>query len=695
MYNRIRSLLLLAMGAGFSTSSIAQTDSLPSSFNLGRVTLQKDFTQAITIKGEQLERMPFTNLTEALAAWLYGTYSNNATLVYVIDGMLANDVNAYSVYDIEEVSLIQNALVQVNGANRQQQLVVIKTRKGGVAKQGLMVAGQSFLVQPQMPPKYLGAENKTSSAFYHQYQLSAYQRRNNIQYGLSANYQRDVLPLFKDPGLDVHIPTNLHRFRFNGWVTAQLGKAHDLTLAFNYAPQTSRADYTRLYTGPGTYVQTHSTTADDKLYSLYPSLRLRSRFFKGFTNELGASYLKSKITDDFNSRVNNPQPPPSIANSQNLYKETIQNVVISDQLNYLLALGDWHIDPAFNFQFRYVKYDESQQVRTSNSSVPGFNLITNASWAEYRSYLLTPSVNVYYKNIFNLQGGLLANASKGIPDRIKKTFPFGSMSLDVLKLVDQQQRHSLRIFGSYAATYPVGDLSYKMDDFSSNLGTKDYVPSFAFGSTLNPMVYNIGRDSTYWIWQAGASFRLAGDRLGIDYNFERRNYSTEVLTQAAAGPGSFYIILLPGITSSTHHIRITSQVLATKDFNWFTGVTVTSIKNKSTLDNPQQFTYTYNGVGDFDSDKTSWTGGWVNRFTWKRLTAGTNLLYDLRQQRIFNSYSKANIVALQNAYVGYKLSVLKKVKDLEVYADCRNIAQHDRVRLETRKYWGLGFKATL
>ncbi len=59
-------------------------------------------------------RMPFANLSDALAAWFYGAYTQPVDLQYVVDGNPVSDVNSYSVYDIEEVVLVENAAALVN-----------------------------------------------------------------------------------------------------------------------------------------------------------------------------------------------------------------------------------------------------------------------------------------------------------------------------------------------------------------------------------------------------------------------------------------------------------------------------------------------------------------------------------------------------------------------------------------------------
>src|SRR5579871_5233248 len=86
----------------------AQQDS--SRYDIGYTTLNASFTQHLTIRGEELQKMPFVNLADAVRAWLYGKYTQPATVAYVVDGNPVIDANIYPIYDIEEVTLINNAV---------------------------------------------------------------------------------------------------------------------------------------------------------------------------------------------------------------------------------------------------------------------------------------------------------------------------------------------------------------------------------------------------------------------------------------------------------------------------------------------------------------------------------------------------------------------------------------------------------
>lgn len=684
MYNPAKLLLAIATTACFSYSAYTQTDTSATDLDLGRIKLKKDFTQSITIKGEHLEKMPFTSLSEAINAWSYGYYASKGNTVYVVDGIMVNDVNAWSVYDIEEVTIVQNALVQVNGANRQQQLVLVTTHKAGAAKQGFTVAGQSFLVKgdPQSTP--FNPSSSTETNFFHQYHVSAYRKEKNIQYGLSANYLRDVNPPVKDPARKYDVPENYDRFRLNAWLNAKLGSAHDLSVRMNLVPQVGDMDNT-FSNGIGGGSISTQYTQHNKQTTLNPTITLRSRFLQGFTNEFTASYASSKVKGSGGSRlINSPMGDYYIERKTT---GKMQQVLLTDQVSYHASLNDnWHIEASVNFMFRYSKDKfEFSTTEYNNGNISAFNMSTFN--LEGRIYLLTPSVNLYYKNSFNIQGGLLVNLSKTYGQKIKKVLPFVTTSIDVLRLTNPGNPTSLKFFGSYAQTNYTGDRTITLADYDINMNT-------IFGLIPTSGVYpgTIAPDQSYWIWQAGSRFSILNNLLSVNYQFERRDFAAEVFIPSPMGN---YTLVYPNITSSAHHVDITATVLNKNSLHWLTGINASSIKSKTK--EPLTMYYAHNVTGDLNSDKTSWTGGWVNRFSWKQLSAGIDLVYYFNPDQLptIPGDSKVDALSLQNVYVGYQLN-LKRTKGLELYADCRNLKQDKDFKITgTRKYYGLGFKANL
>jgi hypothetical protein len=675
MPKALKPLLTVAAAFCLLHNAYSQTDTSNNELNLGRVKLQKDFTQSITIKGEQLEKMPFTNLSEAINAWTYGYFVNQANVVYVIDGIVINDVNAYSVYDIKEVTLVQNALTQVNGANRQQLLAVVTTRNGGGGEQGITVAGQSFQVKTNWRNVYAFPVSSDKN-YFHQYHLAARLNKKNIQMGVSANYLRDVDPELNIAGHTTHKPTNYDRFRLNGWITARLGNAHELSVKVNAAPQVADQEQTINASGASFYLKGHGTQM-----AFNPIISLRSKLSQGFTNEFTASYASLKRKGE--SENNSTQPTELRTEKVDVTYKTKQ-VLLMDQITYHASLDDnWSLEPSVNVMFRYLENDNKALVTmaTNGSSIT----VNNFTYAqEGRAFLVTPSLNLYYKNIFNVQGGLLTNLSKTYGQKVKRLLPFASTSIDVLRLMQPANQTSLKLFASYAQNSNVGDNAIRMDEQPGGIA---FSTPIVGGPVFTPGI----PEGAYWTWQTGTRLGLWDNLVTLNYFYERRNFTSEIYLVTPTG----YTVLYPDITSNTHHINLMVKVAQKNSFNWTTGINATSIRSESK--EPFNFSIVNVVTGDFNSGRTTWTGGWVNRLSWKHFTAGLDLVYYFNPDQYPSMFSDSRVdaVSLQNVYIGYQFN-LKGAKGLEVYADSRNLHQDKEFILTSpQQYYGLGFKATL
>jgi hypothetical protein len=672
MYKTLLYLLALSATISFSQIASAQTSlSDTTSIDLGRLQLKKEFTQSITIKGEDLERMPFTSLNEAINSWTYGLFTNLGTFTYVIDGNLLNDVNAYSIHDIKEITLVQNALVQINGADRQQQLVLITTRKGSGGKQGLTVSGQSFQTNRQ---KSEGQES--NNTFFHQYNVAAWKNWNKVQIGVSVNYLRDKTPTLKNI---TSINYKLDRYRITAWMNAQLGSNNELYVQLNTAPANGNGD---------AITSNSKSEFDQENFSFNPIIGLRSRFLKGFSNDISVAYMTKKDESQIDQAIF--LAPPTINLLSNESEAKTEVVLIRENLRYSATVNNWRIEPAINLTFRYrkskVTTSSMQQSGVGGPILGGPNppsYTFSETKLEGRLYLLTPSLSLSYKSIFNLQGGLLANISSTNGKKINRVFPFVSTTINVLPPTGAQAT-SLQVFGSYAKTDYFGDGASTIEQ----LNTGGPISSPIGPTTQFP-------DSSYSNWQAGTRIGFLHNRLSVGYNFEKRDYTQAVVIQAPFGSGWLNVINYPEFRSTSHHINVNAAILQTTNLQWRTGLTVSHVK--TTMIFPANSTFP-NVKGD-DANSKAWTGGWVNRLTYGRFSAGLDLLYNFnKDQQLFTSQeTKVNAITVQNVYVGYRFNI-KGIEGLELYAATRNLAQHYNSQYWLgggQQYYGLGFKADL
>jgi hypothetical protein len=694
----------------FATKVHAQVDT--TDLDLGHILLKKDFTQSITVKGDDLQKMPFENLSDAINVWFYGNYTNAATVVYVIDGNLANDVNAYSIYDIDEVTLVQNAISKLNGAVGPQQLILIKTKRAKSKGVGITAAGQANvsslytnnILNTSTNNNTYQTGQKTTTTVYQQYYLSAYKNTGTLNFGISADYMHDALPVITQTGITYSTPQKLDRFKFNGYFTAKLG-ASVLDITGGYVPQVYNYDEQNKQNTQ--YQADINDNAKEHIWN--SAIKLTTPILPGFTNVLHGDYnyygehFQSSELDIYSN-----------GNSNNEYNYTVDDhdIVLYDNLSYEVKFGNWSLEPAVNLTFRTFRDSSTDKGTTLDSYGDPIGYSSFVSGDHEHRFLLTPSVNLYYKSYFNIQAGIMDNlATIGeyypIDPKYKKVLPFVTASADVTKLVDPNSSFTVKLFGSYSLAGFTTDNFNLFPNLSSysvqlpvlgslnNSLTSSYYP-------YNGSLYNYNgqyavqapnTDKTFKTISAGLSVSPLKSGLTINYFFEKANYISAVYEYAPAyGNGVESLLEFDNTNSILNSLTVNYNLVNTSAFNWQTNLSATMLK--------QSYTVFYGPTPNIGSGV--WTGGWANRIKYHNLFAGADLLYQIGEKVYTQSYysstvsvTKVNSFSLQNLYVGYTIKTAY-FKDLELFANGRNIFQNQKEDItDSRKYYGLGFRLSL
>lgn len=701
MKHSLLSLSICSLFLLFTVNVLAQTDT--DLLDLGRVQVHKKFTQHISIKGGDLEKFPAANLSEALNVWLYGTFSNKNTLVYVIDGNITTDVNVYSVYDIEEVTFIQNAMVQLNGVVQNAQMAYIKTRRNQPGKSGVTVAAQTNMVERRLLyPEDKQAEetnnDKTSDlSLFHRYYISAYKNTNRSKFGISAAYLKDVFPEPESEKIEVVKQPTLGRLNFNGYANAEIGKSSNLDIYLNYAPQRIKEEQNWNSNDADVVQNTKHKTG-----VINTGIKFKNKFSTAISNTLNFEYGNYNQDDYDGSRsVFSNSAYNYYSTSDKSLRQTANNFLLRDNFVYNKSFSGWTIEPSLNFSFRYRnwhKKDSLAQLSYSNGANTGYSYSWSAYKAYTRVYLLTPSINFHYKDLFNIQGGLVVNLSESGGTDIERRFPFISSSVDVVRLIDRNSKTGLRLFGSYAQTGSFADdlnLAANLDD---DFHASDvYIPLVFDGSMLFPN----DPDEKYKNIQAGADLILF-DRVILSYSYNQREFSSAVLqylySPSYPSSPSFRYVPAKGEMKS-HAIRLGGDILSNNKFKWNTSASITTVFN--TVDNSEEFgigylfiNNTYVGINQIQG-KRVWSGGWANRLSLNSFTAEVDLLTKFRGTISNGGYSSGiyNSVMLQNLSVGYRIPS-SRLQGLEVYLNSRNLIRNNKQNItDGRRYFGFGFKA--
>ena len=686
----------------------AQRDS--SKIDIGWLSLDKGLTQTISIKGADLEKMPFVNLSDAIAAWLYGAYTRPGVLAYVVDGNPVTDVNIYPIFDIEEVILVENAAGGASYGGWQQELVVITTKRGK-GKGGMRAAAQAGLVNQD------GNGVSTYTNVYHQYYLGGYQNLDKVSYGLSADWIRDVAPAASGTGNEVTSPYQLQRWRLNGYLQWRPAKGNTVELRMGYAPQ-------RIDEGVDS-VNSYGynlTTRRQRGHLIVPSLFWRSELLPGLTSELQAVYMGSSSSSAYRDYDTCLACGPNSTEDYGILGETrVSQLLLRERLGYLIKMGSWHFQPNLNFSWDHI--DEKAAVGYS-TLVPVGNGVQQVvgpvlgPLQEQKSTLvyLTPAIDIGLGRALDLQAGARVNANHPQDTASRNVLPFASLGVDVLHLGHQTGGSSLKLFGSYAQRAQAFVDDYSLTDFSgggaayslADVNRPKYTYEFVGASngittdTIISQWVRVRYPKVFWTWEVGASYITANGRLKLAYSFERRNFMTGSLTAFISSDPALSIGIVPEWRSSLHHIDLRVVIVGQKECSWETGLNATALQVKEGQvwsDNFNSILATFQGepAGDLYPAHVSWTGGWVNRVRVGGFSAGVDLLYHFKETvAVANSGNTTlNSVLVPNVYAGYRWK-LAKTRELELFVESRGLVRSkSNDLLDDRRYYTLGGNFTL
>jgi hypothetical protein len=707
MNSRLTYLIALAVCLSFS-KAYSQTDT--SHYDLGRLRVNKNLTQGITIKAANLQRQPFANITDALNVWFYGIYTSGNTVIYVVDGNIINDVNAYNINDIEEITLIQNAAAQTSGAAPQQQMVLIKTRRNGPGKSGIEAAGQTNIVTQRN-----SADNKsvkTATNLYHQYYLSGYKNTDVVSAGVSATYLRDVSPMLASQQIKINKPLSFDRFKFNGYADVKLGANNTLSATATYVPQVTRFNYdnSNIYNNVDPTYQTETKTDQHSKQNFFNGgIRLNSQPVKDLKNSLSASYSHYSYTenDNFDARGSYLQDNFQRTNILTNYSDRTNVLLLRDNLSYQKTIGNFSIEPSVDFTYRYTR-DSISNTSTSNiyngTDLQNINQLTNTSvttdrsYTKRKDYLLTPSLSLMFKNSINVQGGFVAllDSKKNlfIPNNtdFKRIFPYASASVNVSSLAGISAV-GIKLYGSYskqnlllqAGGAPLNGLTF------GNAANSPFSTGYANVVNYYPSTY-YNMLKAFDVYAAGADISLSA-LVSVNYNFERGGMPMAVLYYIPQGSGYITTIGYTDSKYTRNRIGINFNIIDKASTHFTTGLNATNMRQRTNITG-----------GDLVLGNKVWTGGWVNRLEIDRIFAGLDVLYRTGKGGYTDPYiaynptitdQNKNAFSLQNIYFGYKLKT-KQFKNLEVFANGRNIWQNKTSNItDNRRFYGLGFKLGL
>jgi hypothetical protein len=667
--------------------SIAQQDT--THLDAGYLTLNKEFTQQISINGSDLQKMPFINLSDAISAWLYGVYTTPVSVQYVVDGNPVADVNAYSIYDVEEIVLVQHAAALIGTAPGQGETILIRTRRG-VGPRGMTVAAQAGLI----------AENGSSGKprFFHNYYAGAYRNAGTISYGASANYIRDAIPFDALEG-SIVTPPNWQRWRLNGYFDWRPDVHNQIEVTMNYTPQ----KLSGLENPNAEQELVYGYNESGYQHYLTPHLDWRGEWAKGLTNDLQATYLHSRLSTN-ELQLFGFSTPDSFAIQENINLVTSGHLWIRDHLAYALKTGGWTIAPAINLSYEHIQDQYVERNVNGTSIFPLLEL--NATYLLEEGvvslvqktdlYLVTPGLEVSFKRAIDIMGGALINmGTHSLTGNGKQVYPYAGATVDLLRLGNPERQESLKVIGSVTGRTILSSQVYTLQDFTAGNLPPFSVPAITGLSGGSPPVpppnYVPPVLPAFWTWEVGMRYSGVKGRLEVSYQYEHRISAGRGVETYNTGWQS---VTYPAWYSELHHLDIRVKVVETADASWRTGLNITGLRTTVKAGDSTELETA--PMGDLAPGPWSWTGGWVNRVRVNDFMAGLDLLYHLNESIVYGTgQRKLNSVATPNVYLGYELHIAR-TKALEVYIESRDlIMSHNSDVTDPRRYYTIGGKVTM
>lgn len=504
----------------------SQTDSIKiddKGLDINNFVIDLNFSQVLKIKGEDLEKFPTQNLEEALNVWLFGKFPSKESLVYVVDGNVNRDLNAYSLNDIEEVYFVLNALTILNGL-REQQLVVIKTRK--TQNSGVKALGQLSLVNSK--PIYnltLGnlSESEKSELFHHYY-IGGYKNVKNIHIGLSADYSKDVFPSLSNRVMDINPSVN--RVRLNGFFNSKIGKNNLIDFTINYTPQSFEVRSSSV----------SNNSRNDKLQNsnsnvLSSALKFNQKFGSNIFNTIELSYNSFNHIEDVFS---NTETNSAVELSESNYRVNSANFRIRDHFSHSLKFNNISIVTFFDTFFNWEDSEKTLDVLKDNQG--NYSTSYNKIFTKDLQISANPGLSFYLKDYVNITAGISLN-KYSYPSGInvsKKLVsnPFVSFGYD-LSSIWSKKLMGFKIFGSYAESHAYlkddqyGYYNYgKLSGFLTDIYSEDSYLKY-FGR--NKAIYNntqfpispSGNNSEVKAFLVGTDLPISR-HLSFQYTFESR-----------------------------------------------------------------------------------------------------------------------------------------------------------------------------
>ncbi|GGH62800.1 hypothetical protein HNQ91_001336 [Filimonas zeae] len=658
---KITLLLLLTAWAGIQQPLQAQKDS--SWLQLSRFSVARQSVPSFTITGAQLSEMPYSDLGQAIGVWIGPALATGTNTMFVVDGIPVNDVNIYSIQDIDSITFLQTGPGQLAGLARSQQyMVLISTKRNTSGKWQWRAAGATAFVNR--------ADSAAKAGLYHQYNLSVANGTDKLNYGASAGYTHDVFPQVELRGYEKQRPLRENRYRVNTWLEGAVLQHHRFRLDAAYVTQRHSDSYRIVGNGAYKYLD-YNMLNKDRLLNLKADIR--SSLGAGFSNRIIADFFHLRFGEESIGEI----PGESVSLSR--LDKKVRNWMVGERFGYDFHRKQQYFSASVDVRYRHIDYTGTGFSWVSTAGVNGAIVQTTWSTMRTKSLIATPTLAWGVQDLVDVQAGMLYSILK-YQNQPKHFFPFASASLDLLHCIYRQSPVSLRLYASVAAAndFPEtgwGRLTQPGKQASLlEQGQLNFFPgSFGYYSAFT--LFNKNNNNTRF--QGGVRLGMLKNSLLLDYVFDKSNIL-----------GGYYLSVpynLPTwINTQSPYTRHRFALSVKADLgriNWISVLSAEVIRHRPEY---KRGLYDPVEVKDFFT-----TAGFANRLTYNSWFGALDLVGAFNKA---SGVDKRNTIVLQQVHLGRKFT--SKATAFEWYAFARTPFNNVNLPLaDLRRYYGIGCTA--
>ena len=407
------------------------------------------------IKGDDIRRFPTLNFLEAvngLFPWVFSFEPKANDFLYVVDGNILADINAISLYNIEEVAFIRGGLDAGNYPFAKRGSFIIRTKSVSGnstfefnASTGLvnLRSGGPFY---NVNSAFYAYDSARSKGVQHNYQLSYAGKKGKASYYLSGNFAHDQNPpvFLQQIGPTVTDSFNykqrINVSRFYAATTIPI--LSSLLFDFHGIADIQRAKiYTSSSYTQGNFLTIKNGTLPERYYTLYSSLNWTINRF--FSNKLSFAYSDNKERLEMGSVTNSDLPDVytgSVMDTTKVKRGYLENNTVYQSMSNQA----WKIKAGLSMRYNFFN------VRKGHLGLNFLNDLLNSAegstyHARMRIITAVPYFSLEYRNLLSFYGGIqffVEDVGKNGIANLKsssKRLPYGGAVFSAMNLFSEKK----------------------------------------------------------------------------------------------------------------------------------------------------------------------------------------------------------------------------------------------------------------